>query len=235
MRSLTEIIVKVEHYEDTDKHSEITVESVIFDAWENGAAFGNPTNNQLLAAATQVAGLLARVALVAQQWMAYEAQQCRCPQTLALSKIGLGHAESTDVCSIGYPDVMLRPNSDLGDHPAVWFYVPATSVDAWLERIRDWLEAATAADADRAEEPKGHPGAAHVDHIIPVRQAPELLMVRNNLRLSHAACNQRRRTRLRRATAPAPKPARASRSVYGPLSQGLRPPPDSSTPNRRTP
>ena len=68
--------------------------------------------------------------------------------------------------------------------------------------------------------PKGHPGAPHVDHIRTVRQAPELVMVRSNLRLTHATCNQKRRTGRHRPVPPEPPPAPVSRSVYGPLSQG---------------
>jgi 5-methylcytosine-specific restriction endonuclease McrA len=60
-----------------------------------------------------------------------------------------------------------------------------------------------------------HPLSAQVDHVIPVSVAPELTMVRSNLRLTHRRCNRQRGTGLRRP----PQPAKPTpRSVFGPLS-----------------
>jgi 5-methylcytosine-specific restriction endonuclease McrA len=57
-----------------------------------------------------------------------------------------------------------------------------------------------------------HPGAPQVDHIIPVSVAPELTMVRSNLRLVHRACN------LGRGTGSRPRPREQARRVFGPLT-----------------
>lgn len=40
--------------------------------------------------------------------------------------------------------------------------------------------------------PRGRKWSAQVDHIVPVSVAPQLLMVRSNLRLCHQFCNQSR-------------------------------------------
>ncbi len=57
-----------------------------------------------------------------------------------------------------------------------------------------------------------HPMSAQVDHIIPVKLAPQLVMVRSNLRLCHRVCN------LRRGTAGTPKrrPPRRTPPAFGP-------------------
>lgn len=56
------------------------------------------------------------------------------------------------------------------------------------------------------------PGAAQVDHVVPVKLAPELTMVRSNLRLVHRKCNLRRGTGGPRRRPPA-QPTRP----FGPL------------------
>lgn len=62
------------------------------------------------------------------------------------------------------------------------------------------------------------PGAPQVDHIIPVTVAPQLTMVRSNLRLVHRVCN------LRRGTAGVAKrrPTRRGAPVFGPLFTSSR-------------
>ena len=67
-----------------------------------------------------------------------------------------------------------------------------------------------------------HPLSAQVDHVIPVSVAPQLVMVRSNLRLSHRRCNRQRGVVGKQRP---PQPAEpTSRSVFGPLSKraGLR-------------
>jgi 5-methylcytosine-specific restriction endonuclease McrA len=61
-----------------------------------------------------------------------------------------------------------------------------------------------------------HPGAPQVDHVIPVSVAPELVMVRSNLRLVHRACNLRRGVGRKRRPPEVP-------AVFGPLSAGSGP------------
>lgn len=62
-----------------------------------------------------------------------------------------------------------------------------------------------------------HPYAPQVDHIVPVSQAPHLIMERSNLRLVHRRCNLRRGTGVRRR-----QPADIN-AVYWPLSTEGRP------------
>jgi hypothetical protein len=155
MRSLTDITVQVDKYDGQVKHSEITVSSVLYHAIEDDTAadFGHPTVNQVMAAAVQVAGVLARVALEAQLWVTYEAQRCGCPQRMEISEYGDLNHHWVDVCSIRGPESMLWPSADLGDSPCFWINVPDKSVDVWLGRVRGWLQAAITADAKRHEEP----------------------------------------------------------------------------------
>jgi hypothetical protein len=61
-----------------------------------------------------------------------------------------------------------------------------------------------------------HPRAPQVDHIIPVKLAPQLVMVRSNLRLVHRVCNLRRGTAGVAKRRPAGR--RATPPVFGPLS-----------------
>jgi 5-methylcytosine-specific restriction endonuclease McrA len=63
--------------------------------------------------------------------------------------------------------------------------------------------------------PRGRKWSAQVDHIVPVSVAPQLLMVRSNLRLVHQWCNRSRgvgRSPKRRARRPGP------RRPFGPVS-----------------
>lgn len=63
--------------------------------------------------------------------------------------------------------------------------------------------------------PRAHPRAPQVDHVIPVSVAPQLVMVRSNLRLVCRICNLRRGTAGNRKRRQAPGPR-----VFGPLSGG---------------
>ena len=70
--------------------------------------------------------------------------------------------------------------------------------------------------------PNPHPGAPQVDHIVPVSLAPELVMVRSNLRLVHRKCNLKRNAELtrwrRRRRRPQPPPRPTATPVFGPLT-----------------
>jgi 5-methylcytosine-specific restriction endonuclease McrA len=64
--------------------------------------------------------------------------------------------------------------------------------------------------------PRGRKWSAQVDHIVPVSVAPQMLMVRSNLRLVHQFCNQSRgagKSPKRQPVQRRPQPP-----VFGPLS-----------------
>jgi hypothetical protein len=131
MKSLSEIVVRVNRDIDDPRHIEITVDSVVGLAMTEDptlAAYGSPTNEQLVDNAFHVAGILGRLGLTAAEILIMDRREHRCPTYP-------GDVE----CSIG-GDGFLNPLDPIADRsPGLWIDVPTERESFWLERIEAWL------------------------------------------------------------------------------------------------
>ena len=147
-RSLTELYVEVhESHDPKDIHSEITIAwafpHVVGRDEARAADFGFPTDAQGEAAASYVAGLLARLAFAAAPWVAWSAQEHRCRSKWYGPDSEWSYDGNSsggyDSCSIDGSD-LLRPVQHWGDGVQVYLNVPTKDTKMWLGRARAWLE-----------------------------------------------------------------------------------------------
>lgn len=125
------------------------------------------TDREFHAAAIETAGILARLALHANGWVALGAQRHNCLRWLHRVD-NIYYTPYATGCHVGMSTSVLRPGRDLGDTPTVWLTVPASECDDWLELAADWLRVIgsdlddmTAADDD---EPSNHDTTTTTTH-----------------------------------------------------------------------
>ena len=151
IRSLTEITVEHLLLDDVDhgEHVEITIEwaaSLARCDEDDAAAFGHPTEAELIAAAMFVAGLLARLAWVAHPWLAEGGQQHRCSTRWFFDEGPYaidGAPNQRSGCSmtgVGIFNPLKTPLDHTTDGIGLWLRVPAKDAELWLDRIGSWLQ-----------------------------------------------------------------------------------------------
>jgi hypothetical protein len=150
MRSLTEITIKVENYDDDPKHVEITLQApCVIDTLED---FGYPTTQQIIDGATHVANVLGRLAFVVViDVMRGQGEHGCLPYWRKIDEYG--YPDKT--CHIaGSYETLTDPGANTGDPPAIWLYVPRESADQWVVKLRDLL--ACIANPTRAADDEPH-------------------------------------------------------------------------------
>jgi hypothetical protein len=149
MRDLADIEVRVDR-EDYEGHVSIDVTTGISVVHNEGwDAFGPPTEAEYQAAAKYVAGLLARVALMAQDHLAAEAVVHGCNQPLQVyartMHPGVGErrmrAKDEPLADNEVPHVTSHgcSVSFALQEDALWFSIPKARVKPWLALIDGWL------------------------------------------------------------------------------------------------
>lgn len=139
---LTDIEVEW-HDDETPDHVEIAVTARI-DRWDPDN-YPSISERQAQAIAVRMAGILARLGMVALDAMYEQEREHQCGRTIHAFVDG---GVMVSGCHVSSPvDAIADPREDFGNPPAIWLVVPANRKREWLKRIHGWLDQLASTEA----------------------------------------------------------------------------------------
>lgn len=133
---LRRIKVMVQPDSEDKAHAEVGLQA---EAWRDLDA-GLCTPLAYWQAMIDVAGTLGRVGVALAPFLTLSARKHRCTYALDPDSNGVEDPPLLVGCHMGYSLELLRPSNDFGSSPALWLYVPAGEVKAWVARVAEALD-----------------------------------------------------------------------------------------------